>query len=183
MQRIAWILSLLLHRIAAPHSLRPCLGFVETKLTTSVPSCRLGSRSPPNSSQHPTFFSKLTESTSAIVKSKKQEMSKKMMVTGNDNKFSESGLSLEMKKSFTRKNKTILRFFWLCFQMLASQEQKSSICQHPPLQVIKLFLKYVSNSFALMKNLCNKIIKLLRTRTAWTCLKMGQICGQQRHAW
>uniref|UniRef100_A0A3B3CAN1 Nuclear receptor corepressor 2 n=1 Tax=Oryzias melastigma TaxID=30732 RepID=A0A3B3CAN1_ORYME len=43
----------------------------------------LGSRSPPNTSQPPAFFSKLTESTSAIVKSKKQEMIKKMTVVGN----------------------------------------------------------------------------------------------------
>uniref|UniRef100_A0A3Q0SM03 Nuclear receptor corepressor 2 n=1 Tax=Amphilophus citrinellus TaxID=61819 RepID=A0A3Q0SM03_AMPCI len=42
-----------------------------------------GSHSPPNASQPPAFFSKLTESTSAIVKSKKQEMSKKMTVVGN----------------------------------------------------------------------------------------------------
>uniref|UniRef100_A0A8C5CB31 Nuclear receptor corepressor 2 n=1 Tax=Gadus morhua TaxID=8049 RepID=A0A8C5CB31_GADMO len=41
------------------------------------------SRSPPNPTQHPAFFSKLTESTSAIVKSKKQEMIKKMTVVGN----------------------------------------------------------------------------------------------------
>uniref|UniRef100_A0A3P9AIK9 Nuclear receptor corepressor 2 n=1 Tax=Esox lucius TaxID=8010 RepID=A0A3P9AIK9_ESOLU len=43
----------------------------------------MGSRSPPNTSQPPAFFSKLTESTSAIVKSKKQEMIKKMTVVGN----------------------------------------------------------------------------------------------------
>lgn len=47
----------------------------------------MGSRSPPNTSQPPAFFSKLTESTSAIVKSKKQEMSKKMTVVGNDSDF------------------------------------------------------------------------------------------------
>uniref|UniRef100_A0A671TET8 Nuclear receptor corepressor 2 n=1 Tax=Sparus aurata TaxID=8175 RepID=A0A671TET8_SPAAU len=41
----------------------------------------MGSRSPPNASQPPAFFSKLTESTSAIVKSKKQEMIKKMTVS------------------------------------------------------------------------------------------------------
>ncbi|XP_024131087.1 nuclear receptor corepressor 2 isoform X2 [Oryzias melastigma] len=47
----------------------------------------LGSRSPPNTSQPPAFFSKLTESTSAIVKSKKQEMIKKMTVVGSDSEF------------------------------------------------------------------------------------------------
>lgn len=47
----------------------------------------MGSRSPPNASQPPAFFSKLTESTSAIVKSKKQEMIKKMTVVGNENDF------------------------------------------------------------------------------------------------
>uniref|UniRef100_A0A8C5ELJ4 Nuclear receptor corepressor 2-like n=1 Tax=Gouania willdenowi TaxID=441366 RepID=A0A8C5ELJ4_GOUWI len=45
----------------------------------------MGSRSPPNTSQPPAFFSKLTENTSAIVKFKKQEMIKKMTVVGNDN--------------------------------------------------------------------------------------------------
>uniref|UniRef100_A0A7N5ZYF1 Nuclear receptor corepressor 2 n=1 Tax=Anabas testudineus TaxID=64144 RepID=A0A7N5ZYF1_ANATE len=50
-------------------------------------TCRMGSHSPPNASQHPTFFSKLTENTSAIVKSKKQEMIKKMTVVGNDSDF------------------------------------------------------------------------------------------------
>ncbi|KAF3851026.1 hypothetical protein F7725_012798 [Dissostichus mawsoni] len=44
----------------------------------------MGSRSPPNTSQPPAFFSKLTESTSDIVRSKKQEMIKKMTVVGND---------------------------------------------------------------------------------------------------
>ncbi|KPP71959.1 nuclear receptor corepressor 2-like, partial [Scleropages formosus] len=43
----------------------------------------VGSRSPANSSQPPAFFSKLTESNSAIVKSKKQEIIKKMTVSGN----------------------------------------------------------------------------------------------------
>lgn len=47
----------------------------------------MGSRSPPNASQPPAFFSKLTENTSAIVKSKKQEMIKKMTVVGNDGDF------------------------------------------------------------------------------------------------
>ncbi|KAF7199803.1 nuclear receptor corepressor 2 isoform X3 [Nothobranchius furzeri] len=47
----------------------------------------LGSRSPPNAAQPPAFFSKLTENTSAIVKSKKQEMIKKMTVVGNDGEF------------------------------------------------------------------------------------------------
>ncbi|KAM9744671.1 nuclear receptor corepressor 2 isoform 3-T4 [Menidia menidia] len=47
----------------------------------------LDSRSPPNTSQPPAFFSKLTESTSDIVKFKKQEMIKKMTVVGNENEF------------------------------------------------------------------------------------------------
>ncbi|XP_064210111.1 nuclear receptor corepressor 2 isoform X6 [Anguilla rostrata] len=47
----------------------------------------MGSRSPANSSQPPAFFSKLTESNSAIVKSKKQEMIKKMTVSGNEADF------------------------------------------------------------------------------------------------
>ncbi len=53
----------------------------------------MGSRSPASSSQPPAFFSKLTESNSAIVKSKK-EMIKKMVV-GTDAEFSElMGLNL-----------------------------------------------------------------------------------------
>lgn len=56
----------------------------------SFRTCRMGSRSPPNASQPPAFFSKLTENTSAIVKSKKQEMIKKMTVVGNDSDFSKS---------------------------------------------------------------------------------------------
>ncbi|XP_015422704.1 PREDICTED: nuclear receptor corepressor 2 [Myotis davidii] len=41
-------------------------------------SCRMGSKSPGNTGQPPAFFSKLTESTSAMVKSKKQEINKKL---------------------------------------------------------------------------------------------------------
>ncbi|XP_038152559.1 nuclear receptor corepressor 2-like, partial [Cyprinodon tularosa] len=53
----------------------------------SFPANRLASRSPPNASQAPAFFSKLTESTSAIVKSKKQEMIKKRTGDGNEPEF------------------------------------------------------------------------------------------------
>ncbi|KAM5192059.1 nuclear receptor corepressor 2 isoform 10-T10 [Mantella aurantiaca] len=45
---------------------------------------RMGSKSPGNSAQPPAFFSKLTESTSAMVKSKKQEIIKKLS-TANRN--------------------------------------------------------------------------------------------------
>lgn len=65
-------------------------------LTWLFPSYRMGSRSPPNASQPPAFFSKLTENTSAIVKSKKQEMIKKMTVVGNDSDFSKSDLRTAM---------------------------------------------------------------------------------------
>ncbi|XP_014642726.1 PREDICTED: nuclear receptor corepressor 2 [Ceratotherium simum simum] len=41
-------------------------------------SSRVGSKSPGNTSQPPAFFSKLTESNSAMVKSKKQEINKKL---------------------------------------------------------------------------------------------------------
>lgn len=50
----------------------------------------MGSRSPPNASQPPAFFSKLTENTSDIVRSKKEEMIKKMTVVGNEGEFSKS---------------------------------------------------------------------------------------------
>ena len=50
----------------------------------------MGSRSPASGSQPPAFFSKLTESNSAIVKVKKQEMIKKI---GNESDFSELALS------------------------------------------------------------------------------------------
>uniref|UniRef100_A0A8C9R815 Nuclear receptor corepressor 2 n=1 Tax=Scleropages formosus TaxID=113540 RepID=A0A8C9R815_SCLFO len=50
-------------------------------------SPRVGSRSPANSSQPPAFFSKLTESNSAIVKSKKQEIIKKMTVSGSESEY------------------------------------------------------------------------------------------------
>lgn len=53
---------------------------------------RMGSHSPPNASQPPAFFSKLTESNSAIVKSKKQEIIKKMTVVGSETDFSKSDL-------------------------------------------------------------------------------------------
>uniref|UniRef100_W5MFZ2 Nuclear receptor corepressor 2 n=1 Tax=Lepisosteus oculatus TaxID=7918 RepID=W5MFZ2_LEPOC len=45
------------------------------------------SRLSPSNSQPPAFFSKLTESNSAIVKSKKQEMIKKMTVSGSEPDF------------------------------------------------------------------------------------------------
>lgn len=44
----------------------------------SDPRSRMGSKSPGNTSQPPAFFSKLTESNSAMVKSKKQEINKKL---------------------------------------------------------------------------------------------------------
>lgn len=44
----------------------------------SDPHGRMGSKSPGNTSQPPAFFSKLTESNSAMVKSKKQEINKKL---------------------------------------------------------------------------------------------------------
>uniref|UniRef100_A0A8C6BWD4 Nuclear receptor corepressor 2 n=1 Tax=Monodon monoceros TaxID=40151 RepID=A0A8C6BWD4_MONMO len=43
-----------------------------------VEPSRMGSKSPGNTSQPPAFFSKLTESNSAMVKSKKQEINKKL---------------------------------------------------------------------------------------------------------
>lgn len=57
----------------------------------------MGSRSPASSSQPPAFFSKLTESNSAIVKSKK-EMIKKMVV-GTEAEFSEF-VELNLTRSY-----------------------------------------------------------------------------------
>ncbi|XP_072000443.1 nuclear receptor corepressor 2 isoform X10 [Engystomops pustulosus] len=45
---------------------------------------RMGSKSPGNNTQPPAFFSKLTESTSAMVKSKKQEIIKKLSTTNRN---------------------------------------------------------------------------------------------------
>ncbi|NWX97085.1 NCOR2 protein, partial [Nothoprocta ornata] len=45
---------------------------------------RMGSKSPGNNSQPPAFFSKLTESNSAMVKSKKQEIIKKLSTTNKN---------------------------------------------------------------------------------------------------
>ncbi|XP_044131598.1 nuclear receptor corepressor 2 isoform X6 [Bufo gargarizans] len=45
---------------------------------------RMGSKSPGNNAQRPAFFSKLTESTSAMVKSKKQEIIKKLSTTNRN---------------------------------------------------------------------------------------------------
>uniref|UniRef100_A0A3B4BJ40 Uncharacterized protein n=1 Tax=Periophthalmus magnuspinnatus TaxID=409849 RepID=A0A3B4BJ40_9GOBI len=61
--------------------------YIHQSYKTVVLFYSIGSRSPPNASQPPAFFSKLTENTSAIVRSKKQEMTKKMTVVGNENDF------------------------------------------------------------------------------------------------
>lgn len=45
---------------------------------------RMGSKSPGNNTQRPAFFSKLTESNSAMVKSKKQEIIKKLSTTNKN---------------------------------------------------------------------------------------------------
>lgn len=51
--------------------------------------CRMGSKSPGNNTQPPAFFSKLTESNSAMVKSKKQEIIKKLSTTNkNETEYS-----------------------------------------------------------------------------------------------
>ncbi len=75
--KVHWIVTLLLEVFLF-------IDRISVNPTLLFPSCRMGSRSPPNSSQPPAFFSKLTENTSAIVKSKKQEMIKKMTVVGTE---------------------------------------------------------------------------------------------------
>lgn len=53
--------------------------------------CRMGSKSPGNNTQRPAFFSKLTESNSAMVKSKKQEIIKKLSTTNkNETEYSKN---------------------------------------------------------------------------------------------
>ena len=55
---------------------------------------RMGSKSPGNTSQPPAFFSKLTESNSAMVKSKKQEINKKLNThNGNEPEYSKGPTS------------------------------------------------------------------------------------------
>lgn len=72
-----------------------------SRLASAVPSlltlashapCRMGSKSPGNTSQPPAFFSKLTESNSAMVKSKKQEINKKLNTHNrNEPEYSKRG--------------------------------------------------------------------------------------------
>ncbi|RLV96852.1 hypothetical protein DV515_00012340 [Chloebia gouldiae] len=51
----------------------------------------MGSKSPGNNTQRPAFFSKLTESNSAMVKSKKQEIIKKLSTTNkNETEYSKN---------------------------------------------------------------------------------------------
>lgn len=56
----------------------PVVGAVPGLTWVSDARSRMGSKSPGNTSQPPAFFSKLTESNSAMVKSKKQEINKKL---------------------------------------------------------------------------------------------------------
>uniref|UniRef100_G3TPP4 Nuclear receptor corepressor 2 n=1 Tax=Loxodonta africana TaxID=9785 RepID=G3TPP4_LOXAF len=57
---------------------------------------RMGSKSPGNTSQPPAFFSKLTESNSAMVRSKNQEINKKLNThSRNDPEYSKGRLSPE----------------------------------------------------------------------------------------
>ena len=126
------------------------------------PSYRMGSRSPPNTSQPIAFFSKLTESTSDIVKSKKQEMSKKMTLVGNDSDFSKSDLSTSKRA----RPKVVVRRKHVIFdkedvflnnpcsrsQTLVSLEQRSSICRRLRLQVIYLIASSVQTYMTTVLN-------------------------------
>lgn len=83
-------------------------------------SCRLGSRSPPNASQPPAFFSK-------------QEMIKKMTVVGNEAEFSESD-RIWIKGTIKDLNPYRLKLI-LCFQTRVSRELRFSTCRRRRLQV------------------------------------------------
>uniref|UniRef100_A0AAY4DDY3 Nuclear receptor corepressor 2 n=1 Tax=Denticeps clupeoides TaxID=299321 RepID=A0AAY4DDY3_9TELE len=63
-----------------------CYSFTPNTSSLCI-SLSMSSRSPAGGSQHPTFFSKLTESNSTMVKVKKQEMIKKMTVLGSETEF------------------------------------------------------------------------------------------------
>ncbi|KAG8146378.1 hypothetical protein E2320_012728 [Naja naja] len=66
-------------------------GSAAKRLGCSLPPCRGCTRSPGNSVQPPAFFSKLTESNSAMVKSKKQEIIKKLSTSNrNEAEYSEN---------------------------------------------------------------------------------------------
>lgn len=61
------------------------------EVSSGVLLCRMGSKSPGNNTQRPAFFSKLTESNSAMVKSKKQEIIKKLSTTNkNETEYSKN---------------------------------------------------------------------------------------------
>lgn len=78
-------------------------------------SLRMGSKSPGNTTQPPAFFSKLTESNSAMVKSKKQEINKKLNTHNrNEPEYSKGKPGLGLARGGSQYSKPHPRGAYIC---------------------------------------------------------------------